>query len=961
MQKDENKIFYKKGVIMNLETIKKYSMTFIMFLSMCSIAACGGNKLTPTEVSNDAGVRETSQIVLPDNITPQAGMGVLVLGLLGPDSTTAIISGPDDFTQNQEVNSSTPSLLDVSPGTYMIAVTQVNGWNLTSANPLIVQVEEGGVQVGVFEYQMLSDSSSPPVAAYRGSDGQLVQIQAEDMTDDHFVFYAWLEDLEGGIDPDLLNTLPAQLTQPLAEEQRETAPSFTQNLASAFIGFKDDAGNIFPIIGANVRWQIEEEVSYSKGYRERHSSRGHIGFGATGGGGNACGQGPAAEMGCIDNNEAATYTANGSIRNTVRFPLAVEGASSFPFYNLTGILSPDLDGLAWVTLYSLDLRAEGRVAVIGFVNGTEIGKTVLHKRFIPKPKIEIEKSVEVNGEVRPDEEVLFTVNIKNTGQGVAHNITLEDRLASGNDDVYSLSAPTGTAPVGDSGFDTTGIDLAPGQEFDFVFSASASETGVYCNEARVISFADEEDEISNVSITDQACFEVVTPDVTIIKDFIDAEGQTLGDRLIVPADTEAMLRVRLMNNGNGTAHQVRVTDRLVSDVDFSQYEVSLLSDGTYGVNQDDSVDNSFEGWDDERNEGDFFSLIPGDSVTYLFKVVAHQDAVYCDLARFIYIDGPNDQTEITGESQACLDVRTPQLRLVKENDLSVVNPGRTYVSTITVNNVGLGVAEDVVLSDRVGLGPKPSNTSYVELVSGDRDGEAGIFDPSTHTVSFAALTIEPGESTTVIVVSRVPDSALPGEYCDIGSFRSGNAGNGNVEVCVSVPSFVALQTQIVDTIDPIPLGESTDYNAVLYNEARSNSSAYQHALTYSFGLDDPDDPIGTAGFFIQSSSQLYKDTAPVKSTVTGLITSDPSNPTASLLTEGVDYTITTNTQGLQIITFDSSFTLAPNEAIYLSHESTAPDDISTGNYTTGYIWNAKDTSDDSVLESKSSEPTMVLE
>ncbi|PIR26072.1 MAG: hypothetical protein COV43_02835 [Deltaproteobacteria bacterium CG11_big_fil_rev_8_21_14_0_20_42_23] len=948
---------------MMIRNIIKYFKVSALFFSVALLVSCGGNK-TPSAENASAtgdGARGSSQFILPANITPQPGMGVLVLGVIGPDTTTAIISGPDDFNENREVNASEPLLLDLNPGTYMVAVSQVNGWNLTTSNPLIVNLEEGMVEVGVFEYEMLSDSRAPPVASYRGADGQLVQIREEDMTDEHFVFYAWLRDQEGGIDPTLLTALPAHTTPPLEEEQRESAPSFTQNLAAAFIGYKDDTGNVFPIIGANVRWQIEESASYNKGYRERSSAKGRIGFGATGGGGNACGQGPAAEMGCVDNNQAATYTANGSIRNTVRFPLAVEGASSFPFFNLTGILSPDLDGLAWVTLFSLDVRAEARVAVIGFVNGTEIGKTVLYKKFIPKPKIEVEKTVEVDGEVRPDEDVTFTVRISNSGLGVAHNITLEDRLASGNDDVYSLSAPGGTAPVGDSGFDTTGIDLAPGEHFDFVFTASASATGAYCNEAKVISFTDEEDELSNVSISDQACFEVVEPNVTILKDFVDAEGQTLGDHLIVTANTEAMLRVRLINDGTGTAHRVRVTDRLVSDVDLTQYEITQLPDATDGVNQDASEDGSFEGWDDERNDGDFFTLLSGDSVTYLFKVVAHQDDVYCDLARFIYVDGPDDQTEITGESQACLDVRTPHLRIVKENNLTIVNPGRNYSSTITLTNVGAGIAHDVLLEDRIGLGPQPDNTIYVELVSADRNGEAGVFSPTTQTVGFTSIDLNPGDSVTALIVSRVPDASSPGQYCDIGKFNSSDAGSGEAQACITVPSFVALQTQLVDSVDPLRLGESTTYSAVLYNESRSNSSAHQNLITYSFGLDDPSDAIGTAGYFVQSSTQLYRDTAPVQNTVTGLIVSDSSNASAALLTEGVDYTLTTDTQGLQVITFNSSFTLAPNEAIYMLHESAASEGTPDGNYTTGYIWNSNDVTDDTALQASSSEPTTVLE
>jgi len=72
-------------------------------------------------------------------------------------------------------------------------------------------------------------------------------------------------------------------------------------------------------------------------------------------------------------------------------------------------------------------------------------------------------------------------------------------------------------------------------------------------------------------------------------------------------------------------------------------------------------------------------------------------------------------------------------------------------------------------------------------------------------------------------------------------------------------------------------------------------------LTYSFGLTSPTG-LGTPGVFDVTSTKVYLDTAPVRDPVTGMIVSDTSSPTAVLKTEGVDYTLVTDSSlGKQVI------------------------------------------------------------
>ena len=180
---------------------------------------------------------------------------------------------------------------------------------------------------GVFE-------SAGVTAVYTDVDGNLAEIADGDLQANRFVFYAWLEDLEGGF------SLANAATAPSDEEKTEFAPSRTQNLVAAFVGYRDDDGNVLPVAGAQVRWEIDEQWD---------DAIGSTFFGAA----DAVGQaGVAGGLG-ITGSQAVTLTNNANVFNRARFPVATD----FPLYNATGLTSPDTGGVTWVTLFSPDRRA----------------------------------------------------------------------------------------------------------------------------------------------------------------------------------------------------------------------------------------------------------------------------------------------------------------------------------------------------------------------------------------------------------------------------------------------------------------------------------------------------------------------------------------------------------------------------------------------------------------------------
>ena len=823
-----------------------------------------------------------------------------------PPSARIGVTGPSEFDV-AFVGSETLSGLE--PGDYVVSAT-ADGY--AAAGDMI------NVEVGVTSLISLNLSrivpDAPPRYVYRDGAGGLVPLTRDDVTGGGFVFYAWLQDMPGGINPAVRTDLGA----PLPAEQAEHAASLTQNLAAAWVGYRDSAGVVRPVIGAEVRWEIDQEFAGRVGSTQ---------YGITDGE-------------AIQDDQADTVTNNGALDNYL-YPLGAD----YPLYNLTGIGAPSVDGFTWVTLFSPDARASSRIVAVATVFGLEIGKEILYKNFAPAPIIEITKDVDADIiNIEDDDTVRFTVTVSNVGDGDAQNVDLADYLGSGVGANYSLGPlPAGATANGD-GFDIS-FPLAAGEEIVFTFDATVTAPGIYCNVGQVEEYTGEFDTRTPTDLQDEACFTATEPELTIFKDFVSVAGgvvTSLGSSLTIAAGATAKLRVRVVNFGTGAASVVSVVDALTS-VNGSavtgndpSYSITLPTGGTANAN---------DGYNSTLG-----TVSPGDSVTMMFTVTAATDGVYCDTAT-VFIDAVD-----AGNSRACLTVATPHLTITKVNAPLVVFPGNSYRSTIVVTNDGSATAHGVVISDLLGINTDATPDVEVIYVSSSLRGLSGMLTGSE--VATGLINIAVDQSVTFTVFSLMPFGAPSGDYCDVASFTSVDAGSGEVEACVEVPAFSALQTQLVDLDDPVHAGSTVTYQGVLYIESRSNEGVDHNEVIYSFGRDRPTN-LGTPGSFRRLTTRVYLDTSPVQDATTGLIISDPSNATAVLMTQGDRYTLDNSVPGLEIITFDADFMLVPDVALYIVHVVRVPIGTAIGQYTTSYIWSSTGSALDN--EASDSESTTVLE
>ena len=860
-----------------------------------------------------AGQTSDLTLSLIDTTTASAALGALNINI-NPPSATVLVTGPDDYEQNFTGNR---LLIDLKQGEYRAKASAPGFGDST----MEINVVVGMTSSLSFVLPAKPIITEAPRAVYRDDKGSLVRLDSISMQSGQFSFHAWLENEPDGIVPSKITANPiSNPGNPLLSEQMEFAPSLTQNLAGAWVGFKDASGVIRPVIGADVRWEIDQFWS------KRVNS---MQFGTSDDNRIAQGYG-------VFDDQADTRTNNARLTGE-RFPFV---ASEYPLYNMTGLTAPFADGFTWVTLFSPDTRAAGRIVAVATVDGEEIGKQILYKNFAPAPKLTITKTVsaDVVNLVAGSASVTWTVKVKNVGLGEATNVDLKDILLSGAGANYSLgSRPAGSTAVGD-GF-TLSFPLPPGDTETLTFTATVTEAGTYCNEAQIIEYKDDDNEWEPIDLKAHDCFTALESKVSIIKDFIaDNNTTSLGRAKTVSVNVPAKLRVRVINNGTGNATGVAVHD-VLSSGDGTKYTASSFSTGTA---------NGTDGFD-----ATIGNLAAGATTTLFFTVTGSADGKYCDT---VTVTATSGDIGISTDS-ACLTVATPNLTITKTDAPESVIPGATYVSTIVVKNDGNATATNVVISDVLGL--NSAVNMRVIYVSSSLSGVGGTL--ASNTVTAKTMDIAAGQTVTFTVTSRIPLGAISGTYCDKATVASSNTPTRDASDCIEVPAFSAVQTQMIDLHDPIAAGGNFSYFSTMYVENLSNEGVNKNTIKFSFGLSDPKD-IGKAGLFRVNSTKVYLDSAPVRDPITGLVVSDAANATAVLQTANSDYTISNATAGLQVITMTPSVALMPDTAIYVLHEVAVPSATPTNKmYTSSYIWNSVGLGDTSHLyQASSSEPTTVL-
>lgn len=894
--------------------------------SVLMLAACGGTTTPPSEGNtggNNGGGTAVQTAVLTIDLEGVSSAPITIKNANG-----AIVAGYNNALVRDNETITLPR------GTYTVSAGAVSGY--TAGGSKTANLSTGNATVTLtYTANGTTTPTTPSGAFYMNADGQMVAITQEDLANagTRFVFYAWLENEDGGVTPDNLATGAA----PTAGERDEVAPLNTQNLAAGYVGYRTADGTVYPVVGAGVRWDINEDKSQTN-VRIATADDGALASGAV------------RPQDVNDNAMSATTFTNRATGSNPRFP----SSPDYPLNNVTGVNTPDTDGFTWSALWVPNGEAgQATVTAVAEINGTEINKVVLTKRFAPSARLTITKEAGQADAVGLNQDGNFTVTVTNTGQGPATGIQLQDRLSSGSEDAYSIAAPTGGTLVGDSGFNAT-FDLAPGESRTFTFPARSSAVGVYCDTATVTQYNNGAFGVVTPSdLNDSACLTVQAPELSITKSLVDADNNPITNQQVGP-NQEVFAAITVTNGGSAPATNVVVTDTLVSGAAAS-YAIRTPAEGTT-ANGDDGFTSTP------------FNLAPGETRTFRFGAAATADGTYCDAGSFTATS--NNGAVLNGTTdQACFEVVSPNLTITKTNQnaagtgpVNNLYPGDSYQSVITVTNTGTGAATALAVQDI--LGQLRGGSTFVNFgsgsytISGTQQSGQVTYANNTVTTVPAALTLNAGQTLTLTLTSTIPAQAPQGQYCDVASYTSTNGGTGQAEACVNVLNYISVQTQMTDSKDPIVADgvDSTILASTLLVEPQSNEGARNNVVDFRFGTLDTDG--NGAGVFTIASTEVYYDAAPQRDPATGQVISNYTR--ATKLTEGTDYTVTLDTRGHQIVDLRDDFAIVPGGVVFFRHTVTAPAGTPAGQRFSGYQWTANGTNTGNVVRGATAEPTTVI-
>lgn len=238
--------------------------------------------------------------------------------------------------------------------------------------------------------------------------------------------------------------------------------------------------------------------------------------------------------------------------------------------------------------------------------------------------------------------------------------------------------------------------------------------------------------------------------------------------------SEVTYNITVRNSGTSVARDVVVTDAVPNGLTHSTGQPSL----------------SF-------NVG---NLNPGESRNQQVTFKTTQRGRVCNVAVATSSNAGRVQAE------ACTVVTEPRLEIVKTG-LKEQYTNKKAEYTIVVANTG-----DVPLTNVTVTDTAPANTSIVSADGASISGNQAVWQlPS----------LEAGQRQAFKVVLTSP---LAGEHCNSATVATAEGLNASSTACTIWKGYAGLLLEMIDTVDPIQIGEGTDYVITITNQGTADDT-----------------------------------------------------------------------------------------------------------------------------------------
>ena len=360
------------------------------------------------------------------------------------------------------------------------------------------------------------------------------------------------------------------------------------------------------------------------------------------------------------------------------------------------------------------------------------------------------------------DDLTYEITVTNDGAGALTSVVLTDILPAGL--TYVSSSPE--ASVGADGTVSWLIDALDSEGSQTVsVVATTGEPGEVVNTTTAESF-------EGASATAQATTLVTQSDLAITKT-PDNDSPILGQAIV--------FTIAVTNNGNAIASNVVVADALPAA--FQQ--VTSTPEGSFG--------------EDGSLQWTIASIEPGATETITVTTTATEGGTHVNTVTAT-------DRDVTVSAEATVNVLQPSVSLTKTGGAALYVEGeRSY--TITATNTGTANLTGVTITDNI-----PAEMSYV---SSDSNGQEvdGV-------VTWSIGDLETGQSVAVTVTLR-GDSV--GEVINTANVTSAEGATADAVANVSILAASAAHVSIIDSVDPMGVGEEGSYTVNIRNQGENSA------------------------------------------------------------------------------------------------------------------------------------------
>ena len=458
--------------------------------------------------------------------------------------------------------------------------------------------------------------------------------------------------------------------------------------------------------------------------------------------------------------------------------------------------------------------------------GGDVGEvcTTFH---VPGPSLSITKTAD-KSPVNAGDQIGFTVEVKNTGDGDATGAAVSDSLPAGSGSGVtwavdnSVGTPTKFVLSGAQGSQTLSLastTLPAGADYKVHITAttSASECSTYDNQATLSA--------SNAASAGPASAEEVCHPANIqIAKTADAAQVSAGDQI--------GFTLTVYNSGSGDAHGVKVNDTLPSNAGLS-WSVAGQGAGwasscsiTSGVLSCGGANGVTVPANTTRNGSTFTVHVISGTTAATGGVCPGGSGVVNNTGN---VTTTNDGS---GQASASTCVAAPGIHIVKTADATQVSAGQQIGFTLTVYNDGAGDATGVKLSD-----PLPNNAglswsvdsqgagwgSSCAIAGGTLTcgGASGVTVPAGTTQAASTFTVHVVSPTTQDSGGTCPGGS--GVVDNTGTVTAGNGGSdqSSASTCIASPGI-----HIVKTADApeVSAGSPIGFTLTVYNDGAGDAT-----------------------------------------------------------------------------------------------------------------------------------------